>query len=272
MVKAIFAYKNLNRFWKPKDEYFWKLARLSVRAASKFYTTVLYSDSETKDLLREKGIKFDEYQSASETFNLVTEHTYGLAKVCAMIDQTSPYITLDLDTVLLSKPYSSAHIMYGHKEIDMSVNKPIPDMKTDLEYLERYYGDSFDILEQDNILVQYFGIKSFDWRTYPSNSFMLVNSPELIKGVYEEILLKLGHDLKIVPPKYTVQFYEQFLFYNLLRKHNADIEFIYNKPPGTTNLDNITLNDILSFKYLHLDKYDRDSNVKKIIDLLENTL
>lgn len=259
-MRALFAYKILNDFWKPKDSYFWDLARISVRAASRFYPTVLYSDAYTRDVFHKNNIEFDFYQTASDTFNLVTEHTYGLAKVCAILEQTSPYIALDLDTVLLSKPYSSAHIMYGHKEIDMLVNKPISDMQTDLDYLKKYYETSFDKFKTKYDL----GIKSYDWRTYPSNSLMLVNSPELIKAAYIEILDKLEEEIKVVPPVYTVQFYEQFLLYNLLNKYGIDIDFIYKDPPG--------IKEPLTWKYLHLDKYDRDEEVKKVIDLLKKTL
>lgn len=259
-MKAIFAYKILDHFWKPKDEYFWKLAKLAVEAASRFYPTVLYSDIKTRDVFNKNGLEFNEYQTASSSFNLVTEHTYGLAKVYAILEQTSPYIALDLDTVLLSKPETSAHILYGHKEIDMLVNKPISDMQTDLNYLKQYYETSYKTYigshPTEEILI--------DWRTYPSNSLMLVNSPELIKSVYREILQTIEKELNLVPPKYTVQFYEQFLFYNLLKKYNADIDFIYKDPPGTK--------DPLRWKYLHLDKYDRDNDIKKVIDLLEKTL
>lgn len=257
---ALFAYKVLDNFWKPKDEYFWKLAKISVKAASRFYPTVLYSDSKTRDIFHAKGIKFDLYQTASNTFNMVTEHTYGLAKVYAILDQTSPFIALDLDTVLLSKPYSSAHILYGHKEIDMTVNKPLSDMQTDLDYLKKYYETSYTIFKSKHNL----GIKSYDWRTYPSNSLMLVNSPELLKAVYKEILEVISEEVKIVPPIYTVQFYEQFLLYNLLKKYSIDVDFIYKDPPGVKNP--------LTWKYLHLDKYDRDEGIKKVIDLLEKTL
>lgn len=257
---ALFAYKILDNFWKPKDEYFWDLAKLSVKAASRFYPTVLYSDKHTRETFNAAGIKFDSYQLASDNFNFVTEHTYGLAKVCAILDQISPYIALDLDTVLLSKPQSSAHILYGHKEIDMLVNKPIDDMQTDLDYLKQYYQVSYDKFKTSNNL----GIKNYDWRTYPSNSLMLINSPELIKSAYNQIIEELKDQFTIIPPKYTVQFYEQFLLYNLLKHRNADIEFIYKDPPG--------IKDPFVWKYLHLDKYDRDDEVKKVIDLLKKTL
>jgi hypothetical protein len=257
---ALFAYKILDNFWKPKDEYFWDLAKIAVKAASKFYPTVLYSDARTKGIFDKAGIEFDSYQEASKSFDIVTEHTYGLAKVCAILDQTSPYIALDLDTVLLSKPQSSAHILYGHKEIDMLVNKPISDMQLDLDYLKQYYEIPFDKFKANHSL----DIKSYDWRTYPSNSLMLVNSPELIKSAYTQILQMIKGEIKTVPPIYTVQFYEQFLLYNLLKHRNADIEFIYKDPPG--------VKDYLTWKYLHLDKYDRDNDIKKVIDSLKKLL
>lgn len=257
-MKAIFAYKILDNFWKPKDKYFWKLAKLSVKAASRFYDTVLYSDDFTREYFNSRGLKFNSYQKASPEFDSITEHSYGLAKVFAIMDQKEAFVTLDLDTVLLSKPFSSAHIMYGHKEIDMTVNKPISDMQTDLDYLKKYYEDSFTKCKNQ------FDIKSFDWRTFPSNSLMLINSPEIIKSAYKEILSNLNHEINTVPPKYTVQFYEQFLLYNILKRDSIDIDFIYKDPPG--------IKKPLTWKYLHLDKYDRDNKIKETIEFLEKKL
>lgn len=262
-MKAIFAYKILDHFWKPKDEYFWKIAKLSVEQASYFYTTVLYADKDTYEVFLQKGIRFDEYVDSTELFEGVSEHTYGLTKVLTMIEQKSAYIMLDLDTVIFSHVTSNEHIAYGHKEINVSLQKPISSKISDVKYLEEYYKNSYDLFCNTFSLV----LEHVDWDNYPSNSLVIVNSPRLVAEVYKKILAILGRELKEIPPKYTVQFYEQFLFYNLLREYNIKIEFLYDSPPGEFLTEESRLIDIFSYKYLHLDRY-MDNKVKKIVDLV----
>lgn len=268
MVNAIFAYKVLDHFWKPKDEYFWKAARISTHYASKFYTTVLYADIKTYELLTSRGVKFDKFVDCTERFANITEHTYGATKMLAMMEQKEPYIILDLDTVIFSRINSSKAICYGNKEIDVTLSKPPVDKKTDIDYLIKYYYSSykhFSDRHPEEVL-------SVDWNTYPSNCLIAVNSPFIVKEIYYYILQMLKVELKNIPPLYTVQFYEQFLLYSYLAKNKIDTEFIYNHPPGEDFRDIDTLLDLYQFKYIHLDRYHSDDNTKKVIDLLEKTL
>lgn len=262
-MKAIFAYKILNHFWKPKDEYFWKISKLAVEQASKFYPTVLYADSNTYKVFTEKGIVFDEFVDSTELFKDITEHTYGLPKILTMIEQDSAYLMLDLDTVLFSRVSSNEHVAFGHKEINVSLQKPIDSKISDVEYLEEYYKNSFDAFSGSFSLK----LKHIDWDNYPSNSLVIVNSPKLVSEVYKKILAILGRELKVVPPKYTVQFYEQFFFYNLLREYKINVEFLYESPPGEFLTQESRLLDIYTYKYLHLDRYV-DDKVKQVVDLL----
>lgn len=262
-MKAIFAYKILDHFWKPKDEYFWKIAKLAVKQASYFYPTVLYADKNTFEIFKKNGIVFNEFVDSTELFRDVTEHTYGLTKVLTMIQQTSAYIMLDLDTVVFSRVSTNGHIAFGHKEINVSLQKPISSKISDVEYLQEYYKDSYDLFSNTYSLK----LEHVDWVNYPSSSLLIVNSPLLVSEVYKKILAILGRELKEIPPKYTVQFYEQFLFYNLLREYNINIEFLYDSPPGEFLTEDSRLIDVYSYRYLHLDRY-LDDRVRKVVDLL----
>ena len=265
-MNAIFAYKNLDKFWKVKDELYWKIAKLSVDNAAKFYTTVLYADDKTYSLFQSKGIKFDVYKNSTDLFKDVTEHCYAMPKILVAIEQKEPYILLDLDTVLFSKISSTKMVCYGHKEIYVDQNKPIEDKLLDVQYLEEYYSRPY------NKVGKSFGVKVFDWVSYPSNSLLLVNAPAIVSEIYKKIVNELKREIYTIPPPLTMQFYEQFLFYNILKQLKVDYEFIYDKPTWELFPDNVGVFDILSIKYLHLDRYDRDSEIKKIVKILEKTL
>lgn len=266
-MRALFAYKVFDNYWKPKDEYFWTVAKLSVEYASKFYTTCLYADTKTQKILSANGVEFDEFVDSTKLFNKVTEHSYGMAKVLAMMDQVEPYVVLDLDTVIFSSFNSNAPICYGHKEINLEAIKPVGDKIPDLYYLEEYYKRPYERfkLKYDH------NLRDINWNYFPSNSLILVNSPFLVKQIYTEILNIMEEDIFSIPPPYTVQFYEQFLFYNFFNDLKLDVDFVYEVPPGGTYDEVVTLLDIFQFKYLHLDTYDRSESTKKVIDLLKKT-
>lgn len=266
-MNAIFTYKILDSFWKPKDKYFWEIARLAVSQARKFYPTVLYSDLRTYEIFTSKGLEFDKFVDSTKLLDCVTEHTYGVAKMLVMMEQDTPYIMLDLDTVLLSKVNTHEHIAYGYKEINVSTKKEIHNKIQEVNYLEEYYKRSYDIFKSKYSVK----LKNIDWDSYPSNSLLIVNSPKLIGETVKRVLSIFGKEIFIVPPIYTVQFYEQFLFYNLLREYNIKAEFIYESIPGFKITNKSTLMDIYSFKFLHLDRYLED-RVKKIVDLLKKSL
>lgn len=266
-MKAIFTYKILDSFWKPKDDYFWKIAKLATDQARKFYPTVLYADVRTYEEFTKKGLEFDEFVDSTKLLDCVTEHTYGIAKMLVMMEQSSPYLMLDLDTVLFSKVSTDKHIAYGYKEVNVSTKKVIENKILEVKYLEEYYKRSYDIFKANHVLK----FRDIDWDNYPSNSLLVVNSPKLIGEVSKKILGILDREVFEVPPIYTVQFYEQFLFYNLLREYDIETEFIYESAPGFDLDRKSELIDIFCFKFLHLDRY-LDQRVKILVDSLEISL
>ena len=263
-MKVIFTYKILDSFWKPKDQCFWDVAKLAVDQANKFYSTVLYADKFTYRKFKSKGLLFNEFVDSTELLEQVTEHTYGMAKMLVMMEQDSPYIMLDLDTVLFSNISTNKHIAYGYKEVNTANKKEIKNKILEVEYLEEYYKRSFDIFKSKYD----FKLKNIDWDSYPSNSLIIVNSPKLIAEAVKKILGTLKEEVNIVPPIYTVQFYEQFLLYNLLREYKIKVDFLYQSNPGFDLTVDNSLMEIFTFKFLHLDRY-LDNRVISLVSLLK---
>jgi hypothetical protein len=263
-MKAVFAYKILENFWKPRDDYFFKLAKVSVDYASNLYPTVLYSDKNTFDILKQNNIIFDEFVDCTEFFSIVQANTYALPKVLVMSIINYPYIMLDLDTILFEKINTSHSVTFGYKEVDLSENYPLHTHKKVLEYISIYYEKPFEHFTTFNQKV----LKSYDWSVMPSNSLVIVNNPNLVMDLYKKIIKLINGKYEF----YTVQFYEQFLFYNFLNEYKADFGFVYDSTPSPEEEKIDKIENIYSFKFLHLDKYFKSNHQKKLIDNLFNEL
>ena len=65
-MRAVFCYKPVKNYkgknihYKPLNDSFFKLARLSVQTISRYYKTYFYTDFDTAKLFRENGLLFDE--------------------------------------------------------------------------------------------------------------------------------------------------------------------------------------------------------------------
>lgn len=266
-MKAVYSYIILDRFWKKRTEDFFKLARLSVNYTKKIYPTVLYTDTRSKEIFDKNGVIFDEYVVNDDYFKEVNEHTYGLSKFIVFLKEESPYVTLDLDTIIFSKLYSNNPVTYGYKEIDFAAVTGYEEKQLHIKYLKKYYWKYNSLVEsklkEKNIE------HSID--TYPSNSLMIVNNPSLVKECAKQVINLIDKDYR----KYTVQFYEQYLLYLFLRKYSPETGFVTYDNPDTAFKDfekGYELGDVLRHKFLHLDRYDRDDNVKKIINELHDNL
>lgn len=256
----------MEQFWKPKDEYFWNLAKLSVEYSNKFYTTVLYSDKRTYDIFTSKGIVFDEWVDMSKEFHKITIHNYSMAKIESMIRQTTPYVVLDLDILLFEKIHSPHSVTFGFKEVDTTSIDTLHAKGSHLDYINEYYKKYYDRFRNNVVDTPV----DFDWCVFPNNSIVIVNNPHIVSEVYQYILNLLGDDIYKIPPTYTAQFYEQFLFYNYLKYYNTDIGFIYDKTPNPKfDKKENDFKHLYSNKFLHLESYDKDSDMRSVIDYLK---
>lgn len=263
-VNAIYSYKILDKFWKERGELFFKLAEISVAQSKKFYNTVLYSDTNTKLIFDEEGILFDKYVTSDELFKEVNEHTYGLSKLFAMIDQKQPYVTLDLDTVIFEEINTNAAVTYGYKEINLAAKTPFTTKMLHIDYVKEYYWEYHSFFEprvSDREL-------EFDWTCFPSNSLIYVNNPDIVRETILDMLKLVNKDYR----KMTVQYYEQFLVYNLLKSYGTTIKFIYDFAPNPDIKQGITYKSLIKNKFLHLDAYYRDIGFQKAIDILHSNI
>lgn len=266
-MKAIYCYKFMDTFWKPKDEYFWKLAKLSVNHTKKYYTTVLYADRKTKSLFRENGIEFNEFVDMTREFDKVRIHSYCMPKILSMIKQTTPYVVMDLDIILFEKIQPTNSVTFGFKEVDTSIEDSLEAKKWQIPYVEEYYENYYN---KFRLNVKDTPVK-FDWCVFPNNSLVFVNNPYIVSKTYQTILDMLGEDVFKIPPVYSAQFYEQFLFYNYLKYYNTDVGFVYDKKPPRPHYDKKEndFNHLFSNKFLHLESYHRDEDMHTVIDYLE---
>jgi hypothetical protein len=258
--KLIYSYIFLKNFWKGHSTEFFKLAKLSVELSKRYYDEVImYTTKESEVIFNKNGIYFDTVKYFTDTSN-ITEHSYGLPKIKAMIDQKDPYIIIDLDVLLFEKINSHNTITYGYSEVNKISS-------IDKDYINKYYHQPYKHIE-DKINFE------LEWGVFPSNSLVVVNNPIIVSHAYKEILKLIDNVDFRKPNPLTVQFYEQFLLYNYLLNCKVDMGILYDQNPFHILTSNCETELLISKKFGHMDMYNRidDSNtildnIHKIIEL-----
>ena len=251
-MKVIYSFKTFKHHYKPLDETFYKVAACSVAAASKFYKTKLYCDSNSAGLFQEKEIKFDEVV-VLDSINNYNGELYCMPKILAMIEEDEPYIHMDLDSMIFEKIYSPHTITYAYKELELANNS-----KTNqIDYLNKFYVNPYNEFLKDKL--EYINPS---WSTIPNHSFVMVKSPELVKKIYSDLINEISSDIEKISPMLL----EQFLLYQVLKNNNTDIGYITEFPTEV-----ITDKIMGSFKFFHFQFYyenDRKDEIDSILDLL----
>lgn len=251
---AIYAFKKFEGHYKPLNDEFIRLAKLSVRSAKKYYKTKLYCDKESLDFFHKNGILFDEFVLMDDFVDKYPNQ-FSISKIYAMMREKEPYVMLDFDVVLFEILSPKYTITYGHPEVQ--INHKYVGLDTLLytydfyikpfnSYIRKYYTDN--------------DISKMDWLIYPSFCVVIVTNPALISEIYKTIfnLISLD-DIEKIPPTLL----EQFLCHQEIVKNKADFGFL--STDHYINGDNISFNklDMISKKYAHL-----NINNKKINDEL----
>ena len=262
MVKdAIYTFKRLKHY-KPFDDSFFELAKLSIESAKKFYNTILYTDTFSKDFLLSNGLHFDEVIVLEELENLVTTN-YGLPKMVAMISRTEPYVHLDFDTILINKPHSIQQVAFAFPEIELLYKvKPLA-----LNSLVNGYLKSYNLIESNLTAEQK---RILYWDKVPSNCVLLVNDPQLVRDIFTKAIDEWykGNEGTISP-----SVLEQQILLSYLREYKAEYQFLLemNKFDTSEYLNSDSIAYLSQFDFIHLYDYpDYPEIVKKLGSDIKN--
>lgn len=252
---AVFAFKKMKEHYKPFDQYFERLARLSVKAASKYYRTKLYADKDSVKYLNSIGLEFDQTVIVEE-FIHDYENQYSIAKIYAMMKETEPYVVLDFDTILLEKIETTHTITYGHPELKIDTNFCNVD---GMIYAHNMYVKPFN----DHVRKYYTNmLDKFNWSLYPSFCLVVVKNPLIMSTVFETIFKTISkEDIERITPTLL----EQFLSHQYLVKNNVDFGFLsyyHYFNDGEFDKEKILMN-----KYVHI--HHHRENVKQEVEYLE---
>jgi hypothetical protein len=259
-MKVIFAFTSVTNHYKPLNNDFLKLAKLSVKSASKFYKTKIYCDTKSLNIFNENNITFDEVILIDDfikdyTDNYLNTNQYSISKIYAMMQESEPYILMDLDVVLFEKLESTHTITYGQPEL--RINEYLGTRQ--LEWVNKSYLNPFSLIKGHFSDEE---IGEFDWITYPSFCVIMVKNPLFVSETYNKILNKIPKKdvLKITPT-----LLEQFLFHQSVIKHMVDFGFfISNIYYSETVSDFMSL---ISQKFVHLNI--NKQTIKEEIEYLE---
>ena len=258
-MKAIFAFSTVKTYYKPINDNFIRLAKLSVKSAKKYYKTKIYCDEESLDFFTKNGILFDEVVIIKDFIYEYQNH-YSISKIYAMMNEKDPYIILDFDTVLLEKIDTTHTITYGHKEYDLT--KFYVNLNGML-WVRDYYLTPFN-----NHVKEHYDkndIDKFNWNIYPSFCLVMVNKPTFLELIYRDIFSKVPKiDIESIPPPLL----EQFLPHQYLIKHNVDFGFLTeNNYFCDSEFNNL---ELISKKYVHLSILNK--NINEELNFLETII
>jgi hypothetical protein len=243
-MTAIFAFKIIHNHYKPINDDFIRLAKLSVKSAKKFYKTKIYCDVNSHNFFTQNNIFFDEVVIINEFIDDYPGQ-YSIPKIYAMIKETEPYILMDLDVVLFEKLEPQWTITYGYPEINFNrkhVNIHTVTWAQDayvtpfINNVQKYYTDQ--------------ELSDMNWSTYPSFCVVIVKNPIIMSMIFKTIFKLIDKkDINEITPTLL----EQFLSHQYIIKYNVDFGFI--SEDATDDMDNPDGFDklrLISNKFVHL--------------------
>lgn len=268
MIKdAVYTFKLLKHY-KPFDETFFKLAKLSIFSAKRFYKTILYTDESSYKFLRKGGLEFDEvvYSKSIEEY---AGGNYAMPKILSMIDRTSPYIHLDFDSILIEKPSSSSTVSFPFPEPDLTnITSHNPYRFVYIAYVKCFEEEVLDKIDYEKQ-------KIIKWDIFPNNSALIVNNPSIVSDMFREIINEFVPD---IIEKLNPTAIEQQYFLSLLRHYEINYDF-RSTSDSFDIIDYRALSDKKRYFYLEKQKYVHLSNYawwpevsNEILDFFYNKL
>lgn len=243
--RAIFAYKIFPGWPKPdeSDPTFWELANLVVTQANKFYNTTLVCDEPTAEYFKDK-LPFTNIEISKG----ITEYkggSYGIPKVLAMIEQTEPYISLDLDSVLLKPIKDYNDITFGFAEVNFNHPEGVTEGMMDTACRIYFNKDELDKIKPN--LPTDLVLK---WEKIPNGSLVYVPNPEIISKIYSQIL----DDHQDIIEQVSPMMIEQFLLIQYLNHYDYNTNWIQLD----YGIEEMSINQNY---YLHWGKNDTEKNI-----------
>jgi hypothetical protein len=254
---AVYSFIKLHKYYKPINQDFIRLAKLSVESVSRFYKTKIYCDADSLQLFNGNQIYFDEVVIIDEFINNYKNHS-SIAKIYAMMTETEPYISFDLDVVLFEKLTTTHTISYSHPEVAIDTDTRLNELN--------WVNEKYRIPFNSHLTEFYTDTSYFNWTLYPCFCVLYVNNPLLISSIYKDIFNRLPIEtIEQIPPVLL----EQFLCHQYVLKYKTDFGFLSENTPIDTEF---SLLDLVSKKYLHININESNSNgiIKKLETLFFN--
>lgn len=261
-MKAIYSFKILKTdHYKPIDDRFFKLAKLSVELSKRYYKTEFYGDVESYKLFEEKGIEFDSVKFLDSIQNYNGDIT-SYSKLMAMMEQTEPYICLDFDTLLFQKIPETHTIVFGYPEISsLKLHNVLTydDSNKFIEYVDLYYKRH--LVKYKDKLPIYLNPSTNE---IPNYSLFLCQHPNLIKEILNDIFNTFE---ETEMEEMGAMFIEQFLIYLYLTEFEVDIKFLYD----SNIINDIEILPIIKNKFYHYIRYHEDNEFEDKIKVISDS-
>lgn len=266
-MEAVYTFKKLQHY-KPFDNTFFRLAKLSIHSAKQFYSTVLYTDDKSLKFLSAGGLVFDRVVLL-DSIAEYKGNNYALPKILTMIERKDPYIHLDFDSILIDKPESKEPVSFPFPE----PNLKMLDTHNPYEFIYKSYVKCF--VEHIMDKIDYEKQKILVWDVFCNNSALLVNTPEIVSEIYSEIINDFIPDKieAIVPTAIEQQYLLSFL-------HHYNISYDFREDTDkfkVIDYKNKTQKEkkfyLTNLKYLHFGQYDWWPQItNEVLDFFENKL
>jgi hypothetical protein len=253
-MEAIYSFKKIFNHFKPTNENFYRLAKISISLAKRYYKTKLYCDTQTFIEFKKNGLVFDEVVILKE-LEEYNGKLYCIPKINAMLNQTEPYVMLDFDSLIMEKLESTHTITYGYYEVDLINNI---SNNAHMSWINEGYLEPFSKIKD---LYTQHELNMFDWRQFPNTSLIMVKNPYLVRTIFNKIFSRI--EMPIVEET-TTTLIEQFLLHQHVRMFGTDYGVFTDGPIDSTNNLMETMH---TKKYLHLDI--NEDGFEDTLDMLE---
>lgn len=262
MKRAIYTYKNKSYGSYLLIPIFLELAKLSVSQAKKFYTTELYCDSDSVNFFLENKFEFDKIHILPELDEYKGD-LYGVYKMFTCIAQTSSYVHLDFDSILLKPLVFKEPVTFGYYDDDYrGMEKYSLTMFVREFYVETFENKLKNFIDPDVYL-------RWKWQVFPNCSLFAVHDYREVARIYKDVLDMFHPVLYYFDYNAKIsQFLEQFMIGEMLERRQLKHTSIQSTNP---KIDEVTTETLRDLKFIHLQGFiTKQEPVSNLIEKIKN--